>query len=297
MHVVRGGARLFLATSVCALATAAQAGETVTYTYDALGRLVATQSSGSVNNGVSTSVGYDPAGNRSTYTVSGSGSGSGPSPPPPGPAPAFSVSDASATEGDALLFTITRSGTTTGAFTLDYTTAGVTAGGGADYAGMTGTLSFASGEASKVLTVATIEDNVAEPTETVQMQISNASGGATISRPVGTGTIADDDGGTNSPPVANADSYMVMAGAAALLPVIENDSDPNGNVPLAVWAVSDPTRAYVANNGNVGWYAAPSGTYSFTYTVKNSLGASSTGTVTVTVEAAPPSCGMNVCEN
>jgi hypothetical protein len=35
-------ARLFLATSSCALATAAVASETTTYTYDALGRLVAT---------------------------------------------------------------------------------------------------------------------------------------------------------------------------------------------------------------------------------------------------------------
>jgi YD repeat-containing protein len=64
-------ARLFLATSLCALATAAPASETVTYRYDALGRLVATSSSGSVNNGLATGIAYDPAGNRSGYSVSG----------------------------------------------------------------------------------------------------------------------------------------------------------------------------------------------------------------------------------
>jgi hypothetical protein len=37
-------ARLFLASSSCALATASLASETTTYTYDALGRLVVTSS-------------------------------------------------------------------------------------------------------------------------------------------------------------------------------------------------------------------------------------------------------------
>jgi YD repeat-containing protein len=87
-------ARLFLATSSCALATAALASETTTYSYDALGRLVATTSSGTVNNGLATSIAYDPAGNRSCYTVTGAATGSGgacgsgpPPPPPPSPPP------------------------------------------------------------------------------------------------------------------------------------------------------------------------------------------------------------------
>jgi hypothetical protein len=54
-------------------ASAAGAGETVTYSYDALGRLTGASSTGSVNNGVATTIGYDPAGNRSSYVVSGAG--------------------------------------------------------------------------------------------------------------------------------------------------------------------------------------------------------------------------------
>jgi hypothetical protein len=80
-------ARLFLATSSCALATAAMASETTTYTYDALGRLVATSSSGTVNNGLATGIAYDPAGNRSNYTVTGAAGGTPPPPPPPPPSP------------------------------------------------------------------------------------------------------------------------------------------------------------------------------------------------------------------
>lgn len=82
----RRAARL-LACSALALTTAAEAGETVTYDYDALGRLTATTGSGSVNNGVATGIAYDPAGNRSAYTVSGATGTPPPPEPPPPPAP------------------------------------------------------------------------------------------------------------------------------------------------------------------------------------------------------------------
>ncbi|HEX6374537.1 MAG TPA: Ig-like domain-containing protein [Allosphingosinicella sp.] len=83
----KGSARLLLATSLFALAAAARASETTTYTYDALGRLTATSSTGTVNNGVAASLAYDPAGNRSSYTVTGAGGGTPPPPPPPSPPP------------------------------------------------------------------------------------------------------------------------------------------------------------------------------------------------------------------
>jgi hypothetical protein len=81
-------AKYLLATSAFALAAEAQAGETTAYSYDPLGRLVATSSTGTVNNGVATSVAYDPAGNRSSYAVTGAGGGSPPPVPPPAPPPA-----------------------------------------------------------------------------------------------------------------------------------------------------------------------------------------------------------------
>lgn len=77
-------ARLLLATSSLALATLAQAGVTTTYTYDALGRLVGVSTTGDVNNGLSTTVAYDPAGNRTSYST---GVGGAPPPPPPAPPP------------------------------------------------------------------------------------------------------------------------------------------------------------------------------------------------------------------
>jgi hypothetical protein len=57
--------------AACAAAAPVQAAETVTYTYDALGRLVTTTTSGGPNAGISTGTTFDPAGNRTTYTVTG----------------------------------------------------------------------------------------------------------------------------------------------------------------------------------------------------------------------------------
>lgn len=67
-----------------------RATETVTYAYDALGRLVRVQSSGSVNNSVARSLCYDAAGNRTRYVSSLSGataSCSGTPSPSPTPTP------------------------------------------------------------------------------------------------------------------------------------------------------------------------------------------------------------------
>ena len=58
-------------------ATPAMASETITYTYDAKGRLIAVTRSGTINNGVQATYTYDDADNRTNVTVIGAGSGSG----------------------------------------------------------------------------------------------------------------------------------------------------------------------------------------------------------------------------
>ncbi|MDQ3520087.1 MAG: hypothetical protein M3466_17005 [Gemmatimonadota bacterium] len=72
--------QFLLGTALAALfaASVAQAAETITYTYDARGRLVQVSRSGTVNNGVSTTYTLDKADNRTNKTTSGS-----PNPGPP----------------------------------------------------------------------------------------------------------------------------------------------------------------------------------------------------------------------
>ena len=60
------------------LVAPAQAAETITYVYDARGRLVQVIRTGTVNNGVTTSYQIDKADKRSNKTTTGS-----PNPPPP----------------------------------------------------------------------------------------------------------------------------------------------------------------------------------------------------------------------
>lgn len=64
--------RLAAGIALLALCSAAYATETITYTYDALGRLVQVSSSGTVNNNVQTTYTNDSADNRSQVVVTGS---------------------------------------------------------------------------------------------------------------------------------------------------------------------------------------------------------------------------------
>lgn len=59
---------------LCLISGTATATETTTYSYDALGRLAGSGTTGSVNNNVVTSTAFDAAGNRSNYTVDPTGS-------------------------------------------------------------------------------------------------------------------------------------------------------------------------------------------------------------------------------
>ena len=206
---MRLGSWAWLTASAAALASAAHAGETVSYTYDALGRLTATSSSDTVNPGVTSSIGYDAAGNRSIYAASVSGS------------PAFSVSDISAVEGAGLVFTIVKTGT--GAASVGYGSANVSAGAGADYVAASGSRSFAAGESSKTVTVASIDDSGDEASETFSINLSGASAGATIADGQGVGTIFDNDEPPPPPPppppVFSIGDASVTEGGALLFTV------------------------------------------------------------------------------
>jgi hypothetical protein len=64
---------------ICAFATLpASAAETITYKYDAKGRLIEVKRTGTVNNNVQSNYTHDKANNRKTVVVTGS-----PNAPPP----------------------------------------------------------------------------------------------------------------------------------------------------------------------------------------------------------------------
>ena len=111
--------------------------------------------------------------------------------------PSFAVADASASEGDGITFTVTRSGAMDNVVSVKWNTKAASGDGAAstsDYSEMTTAtkLDFAKGESSQTFTVATTEDTLHEGDETFLVELTAAEGG-TISDAEATGTISDDD--------------------------------------------------------------------------------------------------------
>lgn len=223
------------------LSQATHASETITYTYDALGRLIATAHSGGEYEGLQTSVSYDPAGNRSNYTVTNVPA-----------APTLSISNATTTEGGTLVFTVTKSGA--GAASASWATANGTATSGSDYTAASGTISFALGETSKTVSITTADDAFVEPGETMTVSLSNPSSGVTIGTATGTGTIGDND---VAPGFAISNATAVNEGGT-LVYTVTRTGNPNGS-----FSVNFATANGTAVSGSD--YTGNSGTLTFAH--------------------------------
>ena len=82
-------------------------------------------------------------------------------------APQIVITDSSVNEEDGLLtFVVSLSNPSSNVVTVNYVTANGTAIAGSDYVSSTGTITFAPGETSKIITVAVLDDNVFENPET-----------------------------------------------------------------------------------------------------------------------------------
>lgn len=106
---------------------------------------------------------------------------------------AFSASAPFTIEGNFATVTVERTGGTVGSVSVSYATANDSAIAGSDYTATTGTLTFDDGESSKTFTVATTDDAVFENDEQFRVQLSNATGGATVGQQAALITIRDND--------------------------------------------------------------------------------------------------------
>ncbi|WP_214467963.1 Ig-like domain-containing protein [Microbacterium flavescens] len=92
----------------------------------------------------------------------------------------------------------------------------------------------------------------------------------------------------NTPPVATDDDFGVRPGRTTLLPVLDNDSDPDGDVLIAAVADDGPAFGEVTtvNDGAALQVAVPenaSGTTSFVYEIDDGRGGTDTARVTLSV--------------
>lgn len=174
---------LFLAPGR-ALAQSASA----TFTYDDAGRL----KSATYSDGKSVSYEYDAAGNRTSTTE--------------GVPVQVSIAPASATEGGALVFTVTKTGTATGTVSIDCAQTDGSATAGSDYTAATQTLTFLIAETSKTCSVVSLQDTVYEGVHTFSAILQNPVGSVQIATGAAVGTINDDD---------PAPTFSVSGGSAA----------------------------------------------------------------------------------
>lgn len=105
----------------------------------------------------------------------------------------FSVASASASEEQGFVdLLVTRTGGSSGAATVSYTLAGVTATAGADFNATAGTISFADGETQRAIRVAVTNDSLFEGDETFEVTLTGTTAGS-IGTATATGTIINDD--------------------------------------------------------------------------------------------------------
>lgn len=242
--------RSTLMAAAASLAIApAFAGETVTYTYDTLGRLVKVVHSGTApNDGVSANYSYDHADNRNNVTVATAGSGV-----------SFSISSNGAvTEGTNSVFTIIKTGTAAGSLSINYATANGTAAAPGDYTAKLGTLTFTAAQASQTVSVTTVNDTGVESPESFSMTLSAPTGGATIGNGSASATINDDDVAPpcNGVAFTISSNHAVTEGDASVFTVTKSGS-----------ASGSCNISYATGNGTAvagSDYTAKSGTLTFT---------------------------------
>jgi hypothetical protein len=234
----------------------ATASETITYSYDALGRLVKVVHSGTVNNSTSSCYSYDHADNRTNVMVSTT---TGCVPPPPGIS--FSVNDVSVTEGGNLVFTVTKTGTASGTTTVDYATSDGTATAGSDYAAVGPlTLTFLSSDITKTVSIQTTDDTLVESAETVLFNLSNPTGGATIGDGQAIGTINDNESACAGVSFTIASNAAVTEGTNSVFTVTKAGSTSDSC--SVSYATATGTGNFPAIQGTD--FTATTGTLTFT---------------------------------
>ena len=225
-------------------------------------------------------------------------------------APTLSIDDVTVNESaGSATFTVTLSGASATAVTVDYATANGTAIAGSDYTDTIGTLTFAPGTLTQTVTVPITNDALFEGSETYNVDLSNATV-ATIADGSGLGTITDDE----TTPVVSIDSPNALEGDAMVFTVsLSNASATDVTVSLdtgngsavapgdytaqAAFLVTIPAGSTSATvNVPTIEDALFEGDETFSATISNPSGATigtATGTGTIADDEAQPSVSID----
>lgn len=138
--------------------------------------------------------------------------------------PRFAVSSTTASERDArTVIVVTRSGNVAGSDTVTLSTSGGSAEANADYVPFVTSLTFAPNERRREVDLSILQDNRAEPAETVGLTLQTGRGTES-----GSVTIEDDD-----VPAARSLTYRTIGANALTIEIFTQSSASGGPSPTA----------------------------------------------------------------
>jgi PKD repeat protein len=179
-------------------------------------------------------------------------------------------------------FTVSLSRASPVPVSVDFQTNDGTAENSADYNHVTGTLTFEPGVTERTIVVATLDDAVAEATETFQTILTNPAGGI-LSDATGVASIFDDDPAPpNQPPEAEAGGPYVSSEDSAVTFDAAASSDAD-NDPLGyTWDFGDG-NVTTTSSSTIDHIYLWGETFIVTLTVDDGRGGTDTTTTTATI--------------
>jgi len=230
-------------------------------------------------------------------------------------APTYNVVEGATTA----TITVTRTGGNVGAVSATFATSNGTAVAGQDYTAVSQTVNFADGDATnKTVTISITDDALVESAETVNLTLSNATGGAVLGNiAAATVTITDNDSCSYSLSPAVLPQFSAAGGqgsvqmnapagcswtASSLVPwlTITNGASGTGNstITFTVAPNTGPARAgqiLHTDNSTYTVTQAAGCTFSINPTTRNIPAEGEEFTVAVT--ASDAACGWNAVRN
>lgn len=174
--------------------------------------------------------------------------------PPPGEVKLSSAAYGASESNANVAIIVSRINGSSGTITVNYATSNGTAAAGEDYSATSGTLTFAGGETAKLLSIPVLNDSKDEPDETLNVTISNPTGGATLANPsTAVVTLTDND----DPPTISVNDISLVEGNENLTAFTFDVSLSEGSgFPISAnWTTSAATATqgvdYQANSGTV----------------------------------------------
>ncbi len=155
---------------------------------------------------------------------------------------------------------VQRTGGDDGAVSVDYATSDGSATAGSDYGATSGTLSYAANvDGIKTFTVPIVDDSATEGNETLNVSLSNPSGGATLGSPSATTlTILDNDATVPQPGTLGftTTSFQAAENSGSATISVGRSGGSNGAVSVG-YSTSDGSATaggdYTSVSGTLNW--------------------------------------------